>query len=108
MSFGLNIETVNQFSGVFAKYPQIDEVIIYGSRAKGNYRDGSDIDLTIKGKNLDYQIVSKVWLDLDALNTPYMIDISVHDQLKSKNLREHIRRVGKTFYKISQSSPSGK
>lgn len=53
MKFGLKQETVERINSVFQHYEQIDEVILYGSRAKGNYHQGSDIDLTIKGKNLN-------------------------------------------------------
>lgn len=107
MNFGLSDDTVKKFKSVFAKYPQIEEVVIYGSRAKGNYREGSDIDLTLKGENLSHDFASKVWLDIDELNTPYLVDISVFSQLVSDGLRKHILRAGKTFYKSSQlTAPS--
>jgi len=64
MRFGLTEDTIEKFHSVFRKYPEIEEVIIYGSRAKGNYREGSDIDLTLKGEELTEAIRSKVWLDL--------------------------------------------
>ena len=49
MSFGLTEDTVNKIRGVFAQYPQVTEVILYGSRAKGTHHNGSDIDLALKG-----------------------------------------------------------
>jgi predicted nucleotidyltransferase len=52
MKFGLSNATLEKFHSVFSKYPEIEEVLIYGSRAKGNYREGSDIDITLKGKML--------------------------------------------------------
>ncbi|WP_298438887.1 nucleotidyltransferase domain-containing protein [Geobacter sp.] len=52
--FGLKRSTVGKITGVFAAVPEIEEVILYGSRAKGNYRKGSDIDLTIKGKGVPH------------------------------------------------------
>jgi predicted nucleotidyltransferase len=51
---------------------------LYGSRAKGNYRQGSDIDITLVGSQVTNHIVTKVWLDIDDLNTPYLFDISVY------------------------------
>lgn len=83
---------------VFALYPELDKVIIYGSRAKGNYRPGSDIDLTLLGLSLGDSILSKVLVDLDDLNTPYFMDISLFDQIESQVLLEHIQRVGQVFY----------
>ncbi|MCW0484384.1 nucleotidyltransferase domain-containing protein [Gaoshiqia sediminis] len=49
MKFGLSETTISLLCSVFENYPEIEEVIIYGSRAKGNYREGSDIDITLKG-----------------------------------------------------------
>ena len=49
MRFGLTDETITKINTVFVKYSEIEEVVLYGSRAKGNYREGSDIDLTLKG-----------------------------------------------------------
>jgi uncharacterized protein len=99
MRFVLSDPTIEKFQTVFSKYPEIEEVVIYGSRAKGNYREGSDIDITLKGEKVTENIRSKVWLDLDDLNTPYLIDLSVFNSLSSESLVEHINRVGLSFYK---------
>ena len=98
MRFGLEEQLIKKYCRVFSSYPEIEEVVIYGSRAKGNFREGSDIDLSLKGKKLTEAIRSKVWLDLDELNTPYLIDLSVYHFLDSASLIEHINRVGKLFY----------
>ena len=95
MNFGLKVGTINNINSVFTKFPEIEEVILYGSRAKGNYREGSDIDITLKGELLTDDIRSKVSLDIDNLNTPYLFDISVFHLLESDSLIEHINRVGK-------------
>lgn len=99
MNFGLSEKTINKLLSVFVKYPEIEEVIIYGSRAKGNYREGSDIDLCLKGLGVTEKIRSRVWLDIDDLNTPYLVDLAVYHLLTSQSLLEHIDRVGKTLYK---------
>ena len=98
MSFGLPEKLINAFNETFASYSEIEKVIIYGSRAKGNFRNGSDIDLTLVGENITEDIKSKVWLDLDELNSPYLIDISILHSLKSESLLEHIQRIGKDLY----------
>jgi predicted nucleotidyltransferase len=98
MRFGLKEETIAKINSVFAKYPEVEEVIIYGSRAKDTFRTGSDIDITLKGKQLNDTILSKVYWDIDDLNTPYLVDISIFDKLNSTALEEHINRVGKVFY----------
>lgn len=99
MNYGLNDHTIEKFQKVFQKYPEIDRVMIYGSRAKGNYREGSDIDLSLMGEKITAETNAKVWRDLDDLNTPYLIDLSVFSLLTSQSLIEHIKRVGKEFYK---------
>lgn len=99
MNFGLDNDTVVEMHRVFKKYPQIEEVILYGSRAKGNFREGSDIDLTLKGHDLSEDVCAQVWLDLDELNTPYLMDISLFRHLSNPDLIRHIEKTGKTFYK---------
>ncbi|MDX5443176.1 MAG: nucleotidyltransferase domain-containing protein, partial [Hymenobacteraceae bacterium] len=56
---------------------EIEQVIIYGSRAKGNYREGSDIDITLKGNNISEATLSQLSQEIDDLNTPYLFDISI-------------------------------
>lgn len=98
MTFGIESRTMDNIHLVFEKHPEIEKVVIYGSRAKGNYRTGSDIDLTLMGKRLTEQLLSAVLLELDDLNTPYKFDISIFDQLQSPDLEAHIGRVGQLFY----------
>jgi predicted nucleotidyltransferase len=99
MKFGLTEETINKINSVFAKYSEIDEVIIFGSRVKGTYREGSDIDITLKGADLSENLRSKVSQEIDDLNTPYLFDISVFKLLNSPDLEAHINRIGQVFYK---------
>ena len=102
MKFGLSDSTIAIIQGVFELYPQIDKVIVYGSRAKGNYRPGSDIDLTLFGNELNQRHCSDIAEELDELLLPYMIDLSIFDQLNHSDLKEHIRRIGKIFYQRVQ------
>ena len=97
--FGLKQKTIDLINSVFAKYPQIEKVILYGSRAKGNFKTGSDIDLTMVGDDLTTQIQMDVFDELDELMLPYKMDLSIFAKLNNENLREHIERVGVVFYK---------
>ena len=97
--FGLSDKTLDCLKSVFVKYPEIKEVIIYGSRAKGNYRVGSDIDLTLKGEGLTLSLLLKIENELDDLLLPYKIDLSIYDKIDSAAVKEHIDRVGAVFYK---------
>ena len=99
MKFGLQEETIDSITGCLAKNHRIEKAIIYGSRAKGNYRKGSDIDLVLKGESLNINDVLKLENELDELLLPYLFDISILHQIKNPELLEHINRIGKVFYK---------
>ncbi|MEX2592578.1 MAG: nucleotidyltransferase domain-containing protein [Anditalea sp.] len=99
MKFGLPEDTIDSITSCLAKNQNIEKAIIYGSRAKGNYRKGSDIDLVLKGGNLNINDVLKLEDDLDELLLPYLFDISILHQIKNQDLLEHINRIGKVFYK---------
>ena len=97
--YGLKKESIEKAKRIFAKYDPINEVILYGSRAKGNYKPGSDIDLTLKGQGLNLKILNKISLELDDLLLPYTFDLSIYHHIKQPDLIDHILRVGKVFYK---------
>lgn len=98
MSYGLKDETVEKINSILARYPEVDEAILYGSRAKGNFRPGSDIDLTLKGKGLNLHLLNTISLALDDLLLPYHVDLSLHHQIDNPDLIAHIERVGRIFY----------
>jgi uncharacterized protein len=97
-AFGLPTQVLSAMRDVFRQYSQVELVLIYGSRAKGNYRRGSDIDLTLIGKNLTYALLNKIETQLDDLLLPYSIDLSLFSHIDNVELVDHIKRVGKTFY----------
>ena len=98
MKYGLSEATVENICAVFTRFPEIEKAILYGSRAKGNFKTGSDIDLTLCGEELTSDLCSTVASALDDLLLPYTIDLSVFDDLDHTKLREHIERVGVLFY----------
>ncbi|MEN8134936.1 MAG: nucleotidyltransferase domain-containing protein [Thermodesulfobacteriota bacterium] len=98
LQYGLKKETLKKIREVFGRYGQVEEVIIYGSRAKGNYRPGSDIDLTLKGRELDLKTLNRISLDLDDLLLPYTFDLSVFSHISNPEFLDHIERVGQVFY----------
>ncbi len=75
MPYGLKQETIDQINGVFAKYSQVEKAILYGSRTKGNERLNSDIDLTLKGKDIDLLRLLRIENELDDLLLSYKIDL---------------------------------
>ena len=91
-------EIIKQINQIFNKYCEVNEVILYGSRAKGNYRPGSDYDLTLKGKNVNLYLLNQISLEIDDLLLPNKFDISIYYHIKNKDLIDHINRVGKVIY----------
>jgi predicted nucleotidyltransferase len=95
--FGLPDKTVNLINEIFRNCPGIEKAIIYGSRARGDYRNGSDIDLTLIGDISDRERLN-ISESIYDLPIPYMCDLSILKNIKNENLVEHIERVGQVFY----------
>lgn len=98
MKYGLPDHTVEEICRVLAQFPEVEQAVLYGSRAKGNYKAGSDIDLTLYGQELTGSLCTRIADMLDELLLPYTIDLSVFHQLKHPELEAHIARVGVVFY----------
>ncbi len=99
MRFGLKERTIAQIHSVLAHHPQVQKAILYGSRAKGNYKTGSDIDLTlIGGSGLTLRVLFRIMNELDDLLLPYTIDLSIFNGISDADVIDHIQRVGVTFY----------
>lgn len=95
--FGLSAKTIETINSVFSKYSKIEKINVYGSRAKGNYREGSDIDLVLTAPTLTTSDLLKIENELEDLMLPYKIDLSLFHQIENPDLIEHIKRVGKDF-----------
>jgi predicted nucleotidyltransferase len=95
---GLAPNTVLVIQEVFQKYPEVERAVLYGSRALGTFREGSDIDLTLFGSNLDLTLLQRIENELEDLNLPYKFDLSIFHQISHAGLIDHIARVGVVFY----------
>ena len=96
---GIEKSTLDYLMQALASYKEIEKVLLFGSRAKGSSRPGSDIDLAIQGKNCTPELA----LDLKAflnekLPIPYFIDIVDFESIENAELKKHIERVGKVIY----------
>ncbi len=98
MKFGLANNIIEEIQQVLETNPRIDKGIIFGSRAKGNFKDGSDIDIAIKGENMKLDDLLALEAKLDDLDLPYNIDLINYSDIKEPALTEHIDRVGIEFY----------
>ncbi len=101
--FGLQQDDIDAIIKLLSNYPQIEQAIIFGSRAKGNYKAGSDIDIALKGNNID-EVVWKVHYKLEEESIlPYYFDLLDYNKIENKELIEHINRAGIVFYDRSNS-----
>ncbi len=98
MQYGLKDKTISVLNTVFAQYTSIEQVLLYGSRAKGNFRNGSDIDLTLVGTQINLTDLLKIENEIDDLLLPYCVDLSQFHTISNPDLIAHIERVGKVFY----------
>ena len=98
MKYGLSDRTIEKIHSVLIKYPQIEKAILYGSRATGAYRNGSDIDLTLCGEGLTHSILTKIDFDLDDLLLPYTIDISDFSKIGNPDMVAQIKKDGVNFF----------
>lgn len=101
MRFGLSETVIKELQDVFRRHANIEKVIIFGSRAKGNYRAGSDIDLAVVGKNIDYSQLLTILCQIEELELLYTIDLLDYQSKVGTPIGDHIDRVGQEFYKAA-------
>ena len=103
MKYGLSTTTVERLQNTLLHYPEVEKAVLYGSRAMGTYRPGSDIDLTLCGGELNHTLLTQINNELDDLLLPYQIDLSLMASLSHPALLDHIRRVGVVLYAKSSA-----
>ena len=96
---GLNEKECAVLQTLFAANARIAEVVLYGSRAKGNYKPFSDVDIVLIGDDLSRTDVNRLYAAIDDSSLPSKFDISLLTSLKNEELIAHIERVGITIYK---------
>lgn len=97
-AFGLSDQVLETIRGILAEYPAIEGATIYGSRAMGTHRPGSDIDLTLIGASLTEWHLGEIAGRLEESDIPYLVDLSLRKDIQNTSLLEHIDRVGAVFY----------
>jgi len=99
MKFGLSPRDLSEISDTMSTFPEIEEAVLFGSRAKGNYKPGSDIDIAIKGRAIEQSCVSGLSYALNEESSlPYFFDIIHYESISEQALIEHIDRVGHQIY----------
>ena len=99
--FGLSVEVLDKIRSIFRSHPLVEKVILYGSRAKGNYKPGSDVDLTLIAPKMELSELLQIENEIDDLLLPYKFDLSFFHKIDSETLSDHINRIGLDFYNRS-------
>jgi predicted nucleotidyltransferase len=99
MSYGLKQRDIDFLLAAFGQFPEIEQVLIFGSRAKGNSKAGSDIDLAVKGANVTDTTITRLRATLNNLPLPYFFDLVDYKTIQNQDLLNHINRVGEVVYK---------
>ncbi|MFN3995948.1 MAG: nucleotidyltransferase domain-containing protein [bacterium] len=97
--FGISEKILKAICNVFSKYPEVEKAAIIGSRARGNYQKGSDIDIVIWAPELDFSKYLRLVAELEDLEIPYKIDLLKYELISNNSIKEHIEKVGKEIFK---------
>ncbi|WP_223807928.1 nucleotidyltransferase domain-containing protein [Marinobacter sp. R17] len=97
-AYGIPVQAWGRLKAAFGKYSAVHAATLYGSRAKGNYRHNSDIDLMLTAPTLSWSEFNQLEQDIDDLLLPWKIDLTLRHQVENPDLLEHVDRVGITIY----------
>ena len=99
MKYGLSDKQLQEITGIISSYPQIEHAFIFGSRAINTYKEASDIDIAIKGSEVDSNLAAKLkdYLEEDTY-LPFFFDVVAYNSIQSEELKKHIRTKGKAIY----------
>ena len=97
--YGLTVRDVNTIQEILSKYPEVETIHIFGSRAMNKFKHGSDIDLAVINEGVDDKTISLIRNDFQESSLPYRVDIVQYPALSHENLKNHIDRAGVLFYK---------
>jgi len=100
MQYGLIERDIQTLFGIFEKFQEVKSVYLYGSRAKGTHKLGSDIDLAIMNENVSEKTIRTIKSEIEESNLPYFVDVTHFATLNHNGLAEHIQRVGAPFYPL--------
>ena len=100
MAFGLTSKDIELIRSAIETHSTIEEVLVFGSRAMGNYKNGSDVDLAIKGDEVSFRVISRLGAQLnEELPLPYQFDVIDYATIDTPALKKHIDSRGLVFFK---------
>ncbi len=99
---GLNKDQMNNIHAILSSLPEVETAVLFGSRAMGNYKEASDIDIALIGKEINFKVLINLKDQFENSNIPYFVDLVDYQTIASEALLEHINEVGIIIY----NSPS--
>ncbi len=101
---GLTIEELELLCSLFARQKEIEQVILYGSRAKGTHKPFSDVDITLLGIGLSRSHLNRLMADIDESSLPHFFDVSILSKITNPDLKEQIEKTGVVLYRREDNS----
>jgi Predicted nucleotidyltransferases len=98
IKYGFEESDIDNIISIFKQNPKISKAVLFGSRAKGNFRNGSDVDIALFGNNLCLDDLLEAYGSIEYFNLPYKFDLVIYDRISEQSLKEHIDRVGIILY----------
>lgn len=101
--YGLLQRDIDYILKTLEAFPEVKKAALFGSRALGNYKKGSDIDLSLFGAEIDHDLVIQINSKLnEEVPIPYFVDVVDFKSIRNKKLQEHIERQGIIIYEKVQ------
>ena len=94
---GVPSENMRSIVNAIKQNRKVNKIILFGSRAKGNYKKGSDIDIAILADELSFDELNQIKVNVNEFMLPYNIDLIDFNKITDIALRDHILRVGKVI-----------
>ncbi len=96
--FGLTQNALDKITEILKSFPEVEKGLIFGSRALGTYKRGSDVDIALVGEHLEQAVMTISYRLNEELLLPYFFDVVDYNGLTKPELKEHIDRVGVVFF----------
>ena len=96
--YGISLEQLNEIINLISKVNVVRKIVLFGSRAKGNFENGSDIDLALFGDQVKLNDILELSVEIDNLELPYKIDLVNYNRISNLELKNHIDRIGQVLF----------
>jgi len=105
VKFGLKKKHLREIVKILASFPEVERAVLFGSRAKGNYRRSSDIDIAVYGKEISFHTILLLKGAFEESYLPFFVDVVNGENLKDEEFKKEIEKYGKVIYRKGQKAP---